>query len=571
MKSFRQYLKEYSILLEDKKQDHINRWLRVHSDHPLIRNNPERAKSLIDYTRSFGKTGDEHRFLTRQLLDGTYKPGEDDPTMRMILGKWRRGKKQNLVTGFLGDHTHDSVSELFKGIPELRIKTTVQARGMDELAQYHIGEIEHPQHGTLQVHHVHHSDVKDFEEYKTISAALRKTCQGGYTWCVLPKEEDSGPKRLTGYSKGSGIFFYTNQEGTPVLTHGYEDRGIVDPGNKEVDVEEGKQIFGETIKLLSGEKKVSHILARRNEQYVNSDQLQSAVEDPSFGSIPDHIDNALQSRDEYAALKAAQHHDFGNGEKHINIALKSPHESVAKAAVKLPDFEWDRVPISDALNSPHEFVQRAAVENRRFGSKPYHISYALMSPHESIARAALKRTERFGKYFGGTTYPSVMRAGESDEIDHIMSGLKSPHEFVAREALKRTDFGTSPHLFSSAFDSPHEFVARAALEDGNFGNHSYHIYYALKSPHEFVQRAVVENKYAHHRTFGGEPSYPGQWWSDHIGDALRSRYEFVQRAAVEHRRFGSKPDHITKALKSPFESVREAAKNKSISDISYGA
>ena len=75
------------------------------------------------------------------MLDGTYKPGEDDPTIQMTLGKWRRGKQQNLVTGSLRDHTHDSVSALFSDIPELRIKSTVQAKGMDELAKYQLADV----------------------------------------------------------------------------------------------------------------------------------------------------------------------------------------------------------------------------------------------------------------------------------------------------------------------------------------------------------------------------------------------------------------------------------------------
>ena len=544
MISFRQYLIEYTLLLEDKKQEYINKWLKVHNDHPLVKNNPERASGLIAYARSFGQTVDEHHFLTRQLLDGTYKPDEDDPTIQMTLGKWRRGKRQNLVKGSLKDHTHDSVSKLFSDIPELQIKSTVQARGMDELAKYHIGEIEHPQHGTLQVHHVHHSDVKDFEEYKRISGALRKTCQGGYTWCVLPKENDSGPNHLKGYSRGSGIFFYTNQEGTPVLSHGYTDRGIVDPGNKVVDGEEGKQVFGETIKLLSGEKKVSHILAGRNEQYVNSDQLQSAVEDPSFGNDPEHISAALRSSDESIARAAVEHRNFGNGEdeEYFNIALTSPHESVALKAAQHPKFGNRRDHITSALRSPHESIQTAAVERlnrdqaiwrkffRRNPRRDWddHISYALRSPHESIASAAVNRPN-----FG-------------NDPNHISHALRSPHESIARAAVEHRNFGNHPEHISAALESDHESIARAAVEHRNFGNGEGHISVALRSDHESIQTAAVE-----HRNFGNDP--------EHISAALRSRHESIARAAVEHRNFGNDPEHIRAALGSSDESIARAA------------
>jgi hypothetical protein len=358
MLSFRRFLIEYNLLFENKRQDFINRFLKIHSDHPLVQDNPEQAGSLIAHSMSFGQNADEHHFLTRHLLDGTYKPGEDEPTIQMVLGKWRRGQQQGLVKGSLKDHTHDSVSALLSDIPELRAKTTTQHRGLEELAQYHIGEIEHPNHGTLQVYHVHHSDVNDFEEYKRISAGLRKTCQSGeYTWCVLPKEEDKGPRHLEKYSKGSGIFFYTNKEGTPVLSHGHEDRGIVNPGNKVVDDGESKHVLGETIKLLSGKKKVSHILA--NQKHVDSDQIKSAVEHPSFGSDP----------------------------KHFEHAFNSPHESVARAAVDHPSFRSDPNHISIALGSPHESVARAALEHpsfRNFASGPDYRIYALNSPHKSV-------------------------------------------------------------------------------------------------------------------------------------------------------------------------------------------
>ena len=381
MLSFRRFLIEYNLLLENKRQDFINRFLKIHSNHPLVQDNPEQAGSLIAHSMSFGQNADEHNFLTRQLLDGTYKPGEDEPTIQMVLGKWRKGKQKNLVTGSLKDHSHDSVSALFSDIPELRAKTTTQHRGLEELAQYHIGEIEHPEHGTLRVYHVHHSDVKDSEEYKRISAALRKTCQSGeYTWCVLPK--DRGPTHLEEYSKGSGIFFYANEEGTPVLSHGNTDRGIVNPGNKVVDDKEGKQVLGETIKLLSGGKKVSHILA--NQEHLDSDQIKSAVEDPSFGSDSHHLEYAVKSPDESVARAAVKHPSFGNESSQIKAALDSPHESVARAAVEHPSFGSDKFHFKYALDSRHESVARAAVEHPSFGSYIFHFKYALQSPHESI-------------------------------------------------------------------------------------------------------------------------------------------------------------------------------------------
>jgi len=642
MRSFRQYLKEYFILLEDKKQDYINRWLKVHSDHPLVQNNPERAKSLIAHARSFGETVDEHHFLTRQLLDRTYKPGEDDPTIQMTLGKWRRGKQQNLVTGSLRDHTHDSVSELLD-IPQLRTKTTTHSRGLEELAKYHIGEIEHPQHGTLQVHHVHHSDVKDFEEYKRISGALRKTCQGGYTWCVLPKEKDSGPKFLQQYSQGSGIFFYTNQEGTPVLSHGHGDRGIVKPRNNLVAKKEGKLIFDETRKLLSGDKKIrytinngqytnlkpdqiksaledpasknpapknpslldrfwkrfktdpvdhdysavelvgigmqssdkSTVLAALNnpsfrahpyhltvaldpagELFNNVDVVRRAVDDPNFGTDPDHISHALQSRYGFAREAAAKNRNFGTNPNHIRDALNSSHKIAVRAAVEHPSFGTDPNHIRDALEYVYEFAQQAAVKHSSFGTNPNHIGIALRSPYESVAKIAVEHPN-FGT-----------------DPDHIHYALNSPYESIVTRAVDHPNFGTDPYHIHYALKSPHESVAKIAVEHPNFGTDPDHIHYALKSPHESVAKIAVE-----HPNFGTHPGYISSALNsshesivtravdhpnfgthpNHIHHALRSDYKFAQEAAVKHPSFGTNPNHIRDALESPYESVREAA------------
>jgi len=555
MLSFRQFLIEYNLLLENKRQDFINRFLKIHSDHPLVQDNPEQAGSLIAHSMSFGQNADEHNFLTRQLLDGTYKPEEDEPTIQMVLGKWRKAKQKNLVTGSLKDHTHDSVSALFSDIPELRVKTTTQHRGLEELAEYHIGEIEHPNHGTLQVYHVHHSDVNDFEEYKRISAALRKTCQSGeYTWCVLPKEKDTGPRLLEHYSKGSGIFFYVNEEGTPVLSHGHKDRGIVNPGNKEVDGGESKQVFGETLKLLSGEKKVSHILA--NQKHVDSDQIKSAVEDPSFGNDPVHLEYALFSPHESVALAAVEHPDFGSDPNHITAALQSSHGSVERAAVEHPSFGRVTSDISIALRSFHGSVARAAVEHPSFGSSVYHIGEGLRSPHEFVARAAVEHPD-FGKLDYHITdalrspYESIARAA----IEHfkfktthnfITDALQSSHESIQRAAVEHPSFVRFKSDINIALRSPHESVARAALEHPNLRSVTSDISVALRSPHESVARTALD-----HPSFRSNP--------DSIYNALLSPYEFVQKAAVEHPDFGSDADDIYDALFSPHESVALAA------------
>ena len=549
MLSFRKFLIESYLILENKRQDFINRFLKIHSDHPLVQDNPEMAGSLIGHSLSFGQNADEHTYLTRQFLDGTYKPGEDDPTIQMTLSKWRRGKQQGLVRGSLKDHSHSSVSALFRDIPELSKSSSKAVRAGEELDKYHIGQIEHPEHGTLDVYHVHHSDIPaDYdadprlpveEEFKKINSALRKSCSGGdYSWCVLPQKtkladgriiSDTGAKMIKHYSKGSGIFFYANEDGKIVLSHGYKDRGVVLPDNDVVDIEQQKQVIGETNKLLSGAKKFQHNVA--NFDKLPEDKQMQTVKDPSFGSDPSHIFSALGSPHESVQRAAAEHPNFGSDPHHIFSALVSPHESVQRAAIEHPDFGSDPYHIEYAFKSPHESVRTAAIEHPSFGSDSFHISSAVLSPHESVARAAVEHP-RFGSGLNG--------------LSHISTALNSPHKSVQRAAAEHPRFGSYPEHITYALKSGYEPLQRAAAEHPNFGSDPEHIYVALNSPHESVQRAAIE-----YPSFGSGPY--------DIDVALRSRYEPVARAAIEHPSFGSSKNHITDALNSRHESIARAA------------
>ena len=554
MLSFKKFLIESYLILENKRQDFINRFLKIHSDHPLVEENPELAGSLISHSMAFGQNADEHHFLTRQLLDRTYKPGEDDPTIQMTLGKWRRGKQEGLVQGSLKDHSHSSVYALFRDIPQLSKSSSKAVRAGEELDKYHIGQIEHPEHGTLDVYHVHHSDIPgDYEntpypklpveeEFKKINSALRKSCSGGeYTWCVLPQKtklregstiHDSGAKYIKRYSQGSGIFFYANEDGKMVLSHGHGDRGVVRPENDVVGEKEESDVISKTLKLLPKEKGFDHAIANFN-KLGEEEQIQITKE-PSFGTDPEHLNDALRSPHESVARAGLEHPRFGTDIHQWDMTFSSPHEFVARAALEHPKFGTDYDHISHALYYGHEFVQKAAVEHPKFGND-YTWGQALNSPHESVARAALEHPnfDNRDPFYRPSIY------------DNIKYSLKSPHEFVARAAIEHPNFGVGKHI-TTALESPHEFVARAGLEHPKFGTDRDHISDALQSPHEFVARAGLE-----HPKFGTDP--------EHISDALQSPHESVQTVAVEHPKFGTDPEHIIAALQSSHESVARAA------------
>ena len=200
MKTYKQFILEvYRVLSEDKADDYGNRYLKVHADHPLVQQDRTSAKKLIQHAQRFAKDHDESIFVTRGLLDRVYKPGEDDPTIRNILGRWRSAKNRKQIDGNLANHTHNTASALLKDIPELTVSKG-HANALQGLRKYHIGEIDHPKYGRLTVSHIIDKNIDD-KEFKEISSNIRKSCTRS-SWCVI-----NDPEYLKHYSKGGGFLY----------------------------------------------------------------------------------------------------------------------------------------------------------------------------------------------------------------------------------------------------------------------------------------------------------------------------------------------------------------------------
>ena len=267
------------FLVEAKVDDFANRYVKYHSAHPEVVANPERAKELVKHAHQFAQGHDESIFLTKHLLDGVYKPGEDDATIKSTLGKWRRAKTEGLVGGKLSDHTHDTISAIFNDIPQLNLQKR-QAQALGGMEKYRVGEIEHPKHGTLTVYQVRNKKISDDKEYENISDSLRKTCSGS-SWCVLPQQ--NGPIHLKHYSHGPGIFFYVDKSGSPVLSHGFGDRGVVRPDNSVIDEKESESIINKTHKILPKDEQEGYNFFHRGKNIKSDLEYQSKMYD-EFGS-----------------------------------------------------------------------------------------------------------------------------------------------------------------------------------------------------------------------------------------------------------------------------------------------
>ncbi len=282
---------DYMMLQEAKIDDFVARWTKHHRDHPLVQNNPDEAKNLIAHAHPFQQNKDEAQFVTTQLLNKTYVPGEHDEDISSTLGKWRRGVARGLIKGKqLSDFSsHDDLMGFIGNYPQLRL--------IDGLEKYHIGKIRNPEPRTkhdeeldvyhffgpdIEKHHAyifrrnpefvaknypddfHEGKISDFkpatdppEEYGKIRKLMSKSCKGGNDWCVLSPEE--GVNRLRGsYTKGSGFFMYVGKDGNPVYAQGNEENVVRAKQSEEIDENFRRSIKEQTHSLLSGPKKYAY-------------------------------------------------------------------------------------------------------------------------------------------------------------------------------------------------------------------------------------------------------------------------------------------------------------------------
>jgi len=484
---FKQFLIEYNILLEDKRQDFINRWMKFHKNHWSVRDYQEQSSNLIAHAMKFAKGTDEQQYLTTELLNGNYNPGEHDRAITGVLGKWRKGKEAGLFPGLkLSDFTHDSISEEFEKIPELQT-TKKQIRGIEGLSKYHIGSVDSETHGPLEVYHVSSDDVKNHEEYQRINRSLSKACTGGkHEWCVLPKKD--GPDLLSGYSEGHGIFFYANKHNNMVLSQGYGDpNGLVEIDNKPLlDQSETLSIKNQTSTLLSGYKKTKYDLLTGehdniypiHEPLVISPQdMDRAFQDGHHGvlkailtetEVPSHyIDEALNHDTENVRVAAVRNKGFGP--QHMNLGIMHDDSpSVRIAAVKSPHFGPQHMDI--ALSDRHPSVRLAAVQSPYFG--PQHMNKAIDDPDASVVRSALKNgigADSIDKAVNHKNNLVRQRAVKSPHFgpQHMDIALGDINQIVRADAVASPHFG--PQHMEQALNDEDEYVRLLAVKSPHFG------------------------------------------------------------------------------------------------------
>lgn len=476
MLRFKNFITNVDILLEAKIDDFTNRYFNYHKEHPTVTSSPEEAKKLISHAHQFAQGHDESIFLTKQLLDRAYNPGEDDETIKTTLGKWRKAKTQGLVGGKLSDHSHESISAVFRDIPQLNLQKR-QATAFSGMEKYKIGQIEHPQHGTLDVYNVRGKEIKDDKEYENINANLRKVCSGS-SWCVLP--QGHGPTHLKHYSHGHGIFFYVNKDGTPVLSHGFGDRGIVRPDNSVIDKEESDDIKKKTSGLLSGTKKEGYDLLSGNPSELPVDRQMKVYEefgdrhsmahflDPNVKTHPELISRIIKDVTTLSDTGRLPH-DYHN-DRIISHLVKHPsmneshveevHRLYKEAEKKLKDLITNSKYITNPDVSPAEDRNRAgiayknhtlhsilskAVQNRKANKKV--IKQLVEDPDHNLKYVAFQTAHHIDD--------EMIQKGMDDPAGEVRNAASSNYYAMSPKTVEKGLKHADHNVVANTMKSPH--------------------------------------------------------------------------------------------------------------------
>jgi hypothetical protein len=228
---------------QSQQDQQVSRYLNIFKSDPLVESNKDRASLLIKEALKYAQGHEEALYLVREYLKGTYKPNEDEATVKMVLKNWRSLKTRGEVKGKLSDfQSHEEAMSFIKekmGVDtsQLQGAGAKQTRAIGDLKRYYIGTIDTKNHGKLMVYHFNKDNMSNEEEEDKVRTTIGKLCFGSdYTWCILP--DDNGPAHFKHYSRGTGFFLYIDGSGRAVLSHGFGDRGIVDPVNGVIEDEE---------------------------------------------------------------------------------------------------------------------------------------------------------------------------------------------------------------------------------------------------------------------------------------------------------------------------------------------
>jgi HEAT repeat protein len=571
MKSFKRFL------TESKVEDFTNRYSKIFKDHPLVQKNPEEAKKLFTHTHGLGLGHHESVFAIRSFLDKTLKPNEDEFSIRQTINKWNKAKKEGRVTGEISNHTFETVRSALKKTEKPDTDPETVPRSISPgLKNYHIGTIEHPEHGTLNVYHISHKQIGDnMDEYSRLSSELKNHACKDNTHCVAGAY---GPQHLSTYSRGHGFLLYTGKNNKTIFGHGFGDRGIVDPANNVVSPEEHKFLTQKTHALLpESHKEIYH--------FINSDQKDFSLEKQEkmyneFGNVaaayfadprknthpkiltklldheskfvrnqaiqhpnatPEHITKALDDKSIYVREEAMRHHNVTP--EHITKALNASDWEVRRQAIQHPNATPEH--ITKALDDKSIHVRTQAIVHPN--ATPEHITKALNSSNAEVRHQAIRHpnatpehiTKALDDESRGIRGQAIVHPNATPE--HITKALDDESIYVRRQAIVHPN--VTPEHITKALNASDWEVRRQAIQHPNATPE--HISKALTDFDLDVRYQAIQHPNA---------------TPENISKALTDSNWEIRNQAIQHP--NATPEHITKALDDSSWAVREFAKSR---------
>ena len=419
------------ILLE-VKENVLNRYLKIHAEHPLAEKKPEVFKDAVRFGAEHGTSHAERTTAGQWALDGhlKHKGDEDAPTIRNAFGRIKSATSAGLIDKGHDVSQYKSPAELHSHMDELGHKwgassgSPKEQKIMNDYKDHHIGSIYSKEHGPLDVYNFHmdtHGEKRIDQAQKEF---LKPSCGKNAAWCVA-----SDPQYFRDYSQGHGFNLYT-KKGTAqaVLGHGNDDTGgIKDKQNNDAEGQES--IIKSTHELLQNHE--VHGSSHQALQYAHSHNLK-----PSNENLLKH----MEDNPDYIAPFLVGSEDGYDGDEDghpLDLAVKG-NAKTALAALNHPsskEDQADHVPYMAAHHSSPKVV-RAALEHETSSHSTRTNAYDWLVAHNAL------HNKKLSNALMAYNHPNISLERES----HLHSTLTSPHHEIVKLGMDSEHYDPEEHL-----------------------------------------------------------------------------------------------------------------------------
>ena len=379
----------FVAFLAEAKEGVINRYAKLHKDHPMAKSNPDGFRDAMRFAADHGGNHDERMAVAKWGLDGHVKTvdDEDSATVRQVLGRYRGAKAKGLVDSEHKAYSYESPTHAFEHLDEVspaKVKTSRQFRKssegqkiLDQFSDHKLGTITPEKSGPMDVYHFHSETHGEGRVLQAQRDFIRPSCGKSTPWCVV--QDDGGANYMHQYSKGQGFLYYTKPGSTtPVAAHGNGDgvRGMNNSIHRD-----SHDIAQQTNKLMPEDSKERALHGISERGVMSAEQWKKSVENHGDDS---KIRYAAAAHEDPSVAHAALKHPLADV---VDVARAARHEdaSVARAALGHPRASSEAV--MNAAKHEDASVAHAVLKHPKANSTA--VEWAAEHRDASVAHAAL--------------------------------------------------------------------------------------------------------------------------------------------------------------------------------------